>query len=130
MTLQLSLAVANARLDAVETAIGASAVLKIRTGDPPASCGDADTGTVLATLALPADWMLAASLGAKSKSGAWEDTSADADGTAGHFRLYASDGATCHMQGIVGAAGEIDLVVDDVEFFAGQPFTITAFDWS
>ena len=61
MALQYSVAVNNARLDAVETAIGASAVLKFRTGAPPSTCATADSGTVLATLNLPADWLAAAS---------------------------------------------------------------------
>lgn len=50
MTVQLSVAVRNARLDAIETAIGVSAILKIRTGAQPATCATADSGTVLATV--------------------------------------------------------------------------------
>src|SRR5687767_11917135 len=103
MALQYSTAVRNAKLDAVESTIGTSAVLKIRTGAPPATPATADSGTVLATLSLPSDWMAAASAGAKAKSGTWEDTAADAAGTAAHWRLYASDGTTCHAQGTVTA---------------------------
>jgi hypothetical protein len=128
MALQLSTSVRNARLDAIETTIGTSAVLKIRTGAAPANCGTADSGTVLATLSLPADYMAAAASGSKAKSGTWEDTSADNTGTAAHFRLYASDGTTCHMQGTVTATGGGgDLTVDNTSFSAGQSFTITAF---
>ncbi len=126
MTLQVSVAVQNARLDAIETTIGTSAVLKIRTGAAPANCAAADSGTVLATLTLPSDWMAAASSGSKAKSGTWQDASADATGTAAHFRLYASDGTTCHAQGTVGV-GSGDLQVDSVSFTAGQSFTITGF---
>jgi hypothetical protein len=128
MTLQLSTAVRNARLDAIETAIGASAILKIRSGAAPANCATADSGTVLATLNLPSDWMAAASSGTKAKSGTWEDTSADAAGTAAHFRLYASDGTTCHAQGTVTATGGGgDMTVDNTSFAAGQSFTVTGF---
>lgn len=128
MTVQLSTAVRNARLDSIETTIGASAVLKIRTGAQPANVAAADSGTVLATLNLPADYMAAAAAGAKAKSGTWEDLSADASGTAGHFRLYASDGTTPHMQGSVTATGGGgDLTVDNVVFAAAQSFTVTAF---
>lgn len=128
MALQYSTAVRNAKLDAVETAIGASAVLKIRTGAAPANCATADSGTVLATCNLPADWMAAASGGTKAKSGTWEDTSADAAGTAAHFRLYASDGTTCHAQGTVTATGGGgDMTVDNTSFAAGQAFTVTGF---
>jgi len=128
MAVQFSVGVRNARLDAIETTIGTSAVLKIRTGAPPANVAAADSGTVLATLSLPSDWMAAASSGSKAKSGTWEDASADAAGTAAHFRLYASDGTTAHMQGTVTATGGGgDMTVDNTSFAVGQSFTVTAF---
>lgn len=131
MALQASVSVRNARADAVETAIGASAVLKIRTGAQPADCATADSGTVLATLSLPSDWMDAASSGAKAKAGTWQDTSADASGTAAHFRVYASDGTTCHLQGsvtVTGGGG--DLQLDNTSINAGQAVTISSFGWT
>lgn len=128
MALQLSVAVRNAMLDAIETAIGTAAVMKIRTGAPPATVATADGGTVLATLSLPSDWLAAASSGSKAKNGTWEDSSADAAGTAAHFRIYASDGTTAHMQGTVTATGGGgDLTVDNVSFAAGQSFSVTSF---
>jgi hypothetical protein len=128
MAIQLSVAVRNARLDAIESTIGTSAVMKIRTGAQPATVATADSGTVLATLTLPSDWLAAASSGSKAKSGTWEDTSADAAGTAAHFRIYASDGTTAHLQGSVTATGGGgDLTVDNVVFASAQSFTVTAF---
>lgn len=128
MAIQLSVAARNARLDAIESTIGASAILKIRTGAAPTNCAAADSGTVLATVNLPSDWMAAAASGSKAKSGTWEDTSADATGTAAHFRVYASDGTTCGMQGTVGASGSgADMEVDNTSFASGQAFTITSF---
>ncbi len=124
--MQESTAVRNARLDAIEAAIGTSAVMKIRTGSAPANCGTADSGTVLATLALPSDWMAAASGGVKAKAGTWEDATADNTGTAGHFRIYASDGTTCHMQGTVGTSGQ-DLNLDSVSITAGDDIVVTSF---
>ena len=126
MALQFSASVRNARLDAIETAIGTSAVMKIRTGAAPADVATADSGTVLATLTLPSDWMAAASAGSKAKSGTWQDASADATGTAAHFRIYASDGTTAHLQGTVGI-GTGDLQVDNTSFASGQSFTVTGF---
>ncbi len=126
MAVQLSVAVRNARLDAIETTIGATAVLKIRSGSVPADCATADAGTVLATLTLPSDWMAAASSGSKAKSGTWQDTSADATGTAAHFRIYDSGGTVCGLQGTVGV-GSGDLQVDSVSFTSGQSFSITGF---
>lgn len=128
MAIQLSTNVRNARLDAIETTVGASAVLKIRTGAAPANCGTADSGTVLATVNCPSDWMAAAAGGTKAMSGTWQDASADATGTAAHFRLYASDGTTCHMQGTVTATGGGgDMTVDSTSFTAAQQFTVTSF---
>lgn len=127
MAVQLSTAVRNARLDAIETTISTSPTLEIRTGSVPANCAAADSGTVLATLTLPSDWMAAASGGAKALSGTWQDTSADATGTAAHFRI--KQGATCHIQGTVGTSGT-DMIVDSVSFTAGQQFTVTAFTLS
>ena len=128
MAVQFSTSVRKARLDAIETTIGTSAVLKIRTGAAPANVAAADSGTVLATLTLPSDWMAAAASGSKAKSGTWQDSSADATGTAAHFRLYASDGTTAHMQGTVTATGGGgDMTVDNTSFATAQNFTVTSF---
>lgn len=128
MAIQLSASVRNARLDAIESTIGVSAVLKIRSGAAPADVATADSGTVLATLTLPSDWMAAASGGTKAKSGTWQDASADATGTAAHFRIYASDGTTAHLQGTVTATGGGgDLTLDNVSIASGQSVTITSF---
>lgn len=128
MALQLSTAVQNSVLNAIETAIGTSAVLKIRSGAVPANVAASDLGTVLATLALPSDWLANAASGSKAKAGTWQDTSADASGTAGHFRLYASNGTTCHMQGTVTATGNGgDLTLDSITITGGQTISITGF---
>lgn len=131
MAFQFSTTARNAALDAIETAIGTSAVLKIRSGSAPADCGTADSGTVLATLTLPSDWLAAASSGSKSKSGTWEDASADATGTAAHFRIYASDGTTVHMQGTITATGGGgDMTLDNTSIASAQQVTITSFTLS
>ena len=128
MTLQISVAVRNAMLDTIESTISTSAVLKIRSGAQPANCAAADSGDVLATLTLPSDWMAAANAGAKALSGTWQDTSADATGTAAHFRVYASDGTTCHMQGsITATGGGGDMTIDNTSIAAGQSITISSF---
>lgn len=128
MALQLSTSVRNAILDAIESTIGVSAVLKIRSGSAPANVATADSGTVLGTLSLPSDWLAAATGGTKSKSGTWEDTSADATGTAAHFRIYASDGTTAHLQGTVTATGGGgDMTLDNVSITSAQAITITSF---
>ena len=131
MALQYSDAVRDAQLDAFETAVGTSAILRIRTGAAPADCATADSGTVLVTMNLPSDWMAAASGGSKAKSGTWEDTSADATGTAAHFRIYASNGTTVHAQGTVTAtSGGGDMELDNTSIASGQTVTVTTFTLS
>lgn len=128
MALQLSTSVRNARLDAIETTTSTAAILEIRSGSAPADCATADSGTLLASMTLPSDWMAAASSGSKAKSGTWSDTSANATGTAGHFRFKDSGGTTCHIQGTVTATGGGgDLTLDSTSITSGQTVTITGF---
>ena len=128
MTIQFSDAVRNARADAIETTIGTSAILKLRTGAAPANCAAADSGTVCATINLPSDWMGNASGGVKSKLGTWQDASADAAGTIAHFRVYDSGGTVCGMQGTVTlTGGGGDLTLDNTNVQPGQAITITSF---
>lgn len=128
MTVQLGTTVRNARLDQIESTIGTSPILKIRSGSAPANCGTADSGTVLATMTLPSDWLAAASGGAKALSGTWQDASADNTGTAAHFRIYDSGGSTCHIQGTVTATGGGgDMTLDNTSITAAQSVTISSF---
>jgi hypothetical protein len=127
MAFQFSVAARNAALDAIETAAGTAPTLTIRTGAVPANCAAARTGTVLATLVLPSDWMAAASGGTKALSGTWQDVAADAAGTGAHFSV--DQGATCHIQGTVTATGgEGDMTIDNTSIAAGQQVTITSFN--
>lgn len=128
MALKYSVSVANAQLDAIETVVGTTPILLIRTGAPPATCATADSGDVLATLTLPSDWMAAASSGSKAMSGTWEDTSADDTGTAGHWRIYDSGQSAAHLQGTITATGGGgDMTVNNTSFAAGQAFSVTSF---
>lgn len=125
MSLQYSTLVNNARLDAVESTTGASALLKIYTGAPPANCAAAASGTLLATLTLPADWMAAASGGVKAKAGVWSGTGSAA-GLAGHCRIYDSSGTTCHLQGTA-AVGSGDFSMDNNSVAVSQVITVNTF---
>jgi hypothetical protein len=125
MALQLSVSVRNARLDTIESTAGTAAILKIRTGAAPADCATADSGTVLASLTLPSDWMAAAASGVKAKTGTWQAT-ASATGTAAHFRIYDSAGTTCHLQGTCGQ-GSGDLSLDNTSIATGQTVTVSTF---
>lgn len=126
MAFQFSVAARNAALDAIETAIGTAPTLELRSGAAPASCATADSGTLLASMSLPSDFMAAAAAGAKALSGSWQDGAADAAGTVGHFRI--KQGATCHVQGSVTiSGGGGDLTLDNNVLAVGQQVTITAF---
>ena len=128
MALQYSVTVRNAQLDAVETTVGTAPLLRIYSGSAPANCAAAASGTLLAEATLPSDWMEAANSGSKALSGTWQDASANATGTAGHWRLYDSGGTTCHAQGTVTATGGGgDLTLDNTSIASGQSVTITSF---
>ena len=125
MALQYSVAVNNARLDAVESTTGATAKLQIRTGAQPANCAAAASGTLLAELTLPSDWMAAASAGVKAKLGTWTGT-AVGTGTAAHFRIVDNAATTCHTQGSAGLSAT-DMILDNTSIATGQTFTVNTF---
>lgn len=126
MALQFSTRVRNARLDVIESTTGASPKLRILTGAPPANCGAAQTGTLLAELTLPADWMANAANGTKALAGSWT-AAATGTGTAGYYRIYDSAGTNCDEQGTITATGGGgDMTVDNTSIASGQTITITA----
>lgn len=103
MPIQYSAAIYLARLDQVEVSAGASPLLRIFSGAAPANCAAADSGTLLATLTLPADWMNTASGTTKTLLGSWTGTaSGGAGATPTHFRILNAAGSVCHLQGTSG----------------------------
>ena len=128
MAVQLSVAVRNARVNAVPATVGASAVIKIFSGAEPADCAAADPAGLLATVSLPATWYAAASNGTGAMTGTWSGT-ASATGTAASFRVYDSTGATCHMQGACSiAGGGGDMILTNTSLASGQAFSVTSFN--
>lgn len=108
---------------------GAAGTLEIRTGAAPGATNSA-TGTVLATVTLPAPAFGAASAGVVAKTGTWEDTSADATGTAAHFRITSNGGGDIMEGTVTATSGGGDMEVDNVSFASGQAFTVTAFGFT
>ncbi len=132
MAIQYSTAVRNSQLDAKETAIGTAPLLELWSGTIPANCAAADSaGVKIITITLPSDWLAAASVGAKSKSGTWSGTGAAAAGTgtsATHYRIYDSGRTTCHEQGtvtITGGGG--DMTLDNPNIATGQVVSISTY---
>lgn len=121
---QYSVTVRNAKLDAIEATIGASPSLQIFSGAAPANAAAADTGTLLCTITLPADWMNAAASGSKTLLGTWSGTaSAGSAATPTHYRI--KQGATTHMQGTCGiGSGELQV---NGTITSGQAVQVTAF---
>lgn len=111
-----------------------SGVLEIRSGAAPGP-ENAETGTLLASITLPADAFAAASGSSAAKAGTWQDASADGTGTAAHFRMRRSGDAggasttTSRLEGTVGTSGS-DINLDSTSITAGQSVTITSFSFS
>ena len=128
MAIQLSVEARNARLDAIETTLGTSPLLRFYTGSMPANTAAAATGTLVAEATLPSDFMANAASGSKSLSGTWQDTAANNAGTIGYYRIYNSAGTRCDIQGTVtNSGGGGDMEVQNTSVNAGQQITITAY---
>ena len=128
MALQLSVAVRDARLDAIQTAMGTSAIIEIWSGSMPANCAAGTTGTKLVEYALASSYFGSASAGAKTLSSLPITGTGLANGTAGYFRMFASDDATCHMQGtITVTGGGGDMTLDNTAINSGQSVNLTGF---
>jgi hypothetical protein len=127
MSIQLSVATRNGRLDSIESTIGTSPKLQIRTGTVPANCAASDEGTLLVEITCPSNWMADASSGSKVLAGTWTGT-AVATGVAAHFRIKNSGGSTCHIQGTVtGLGGGGDLVLDNPSIISTQTVNVLTF---
>lgn len=122
MTLGYSVALRNAQLDAITTAIGSNGLLRIYDGSRPATGGSATT--LLAQLALSATAAAGASSGVLTFSSITNDSSADATGTATWFRITTS-GGTAVIDGSVGTSGA-DINFNTVAFVAAAVIAVTS----
>jgi hypothetical protein len=128
MAYQFDTTTRNDMINAIETSIGASPTLEMRSGAVPANAAAADSGVVLASMVLPADWLNAAAAGAKALAGVWSDPSADATGTWGHFRIKQNGTGVVRWQGTMsGPGGGGDLVMDSATVTAGQQASVISF---
>lgn len=126
MAVKWSATVRNAVLDAIETAMGTAVIVRIFTGSAPAAVTDASTGTELVEYTLASDWMANGTSGTKTLNSLPISGTAGATGTAGYYRIYASDGTTCHEQGTVTATGGGgDMTISNTSITSGQSVNIT-----
>lgn len=113
----------DALVDEIDAGAGAGTIA-IRTGAQPTNVGDADSGTLLGTLTFSDPAFGASSTGVATASAITSDTSADASGTAGHFRIKDSAPAI-HSDGTCGL-GSGDLSFDNNVIVAGGVIAISS----
>lgn len=130
MTVSLTTAVRNAKLDAITTAVGSSGLLRIYDGTPPANANTALSGnTLLAELALSATFAAAAASGVLTANAISNDASANATGTASFYRIYKSDGTTVIAQGTAGTSGT-DMILNTTSIVSGGPVAVSSFTFT
>jgi len=128
--------ISNAAAQAMMTALGSkidegtAAVLNIYSGTAPANADAAETGTLLAQLTCSATAFSGVSDTGTAARGTFAaitpDSSADASGTAGYFRILTQSDGTCHAQGTVGTTSDFDLVLNTIAITAGSQVSVTS----
>lgn len=124
MALAYSTTIRNAMLDAITTAAGNAALLRIYDGTRPATGGTATT--LLAELTCGTPFAAAASGSVLTLGSITQDSSANATGTATWFRIVKSDGTTHVLDGSVGTSGS-DLNLTTTSITSTQPVSVTSF---
>ncbi len=122
MALALATTLRNTRLDAITTAAGGSALLRIYDGSRPATGGAATT--LLAELTCNATFAPGAASGVLTLNAITQDASANATGTATWFRLVTSAAAFV-IDGNVGTSGS-DLNLTTTSIVATQPVSVSS----
>jgi len=117
MAIIYTIAVKNARLNAVTTAIGTTGVLEI---------GTTAMGTVLATIPLANPAAPAASGGVLTFTMPETDASADNSGIAVEARIRTASGGTNIITGFTVGTSASDIILDSVNITLGQTVTINS----
>lgn len=118
-------AAADAIVDLLDAGSGAG-YIQIRSGSQPASVATAASGTLLATLTLSDPAFGAAANGVATASAITGDTSADATGTAGWFRVYDSNNTAVIDGSVTATGGGGDMTLNSVSIVAGGAVNVTA----
>ena len=126
MSLGLATALRNARLDAISTYAGASAILRIYDGTKPATGGTPTN--LLSQHTVQGAFGGASTNGVLTLSAISTNNSANGTGTATWFRIVKSDGTTHVLDGTVStvAAGSGDLQLDNTSIVSGGTVAITS----
>jgi len=126
MALRLNDVFRNALADRLAV-IFASGSVELRTGAQPADPDDAASGTLLATITLPATPFAAAAGGAVAKNGTWSGA-AVATGTAGWARIKNAAGTASFDVSVAESAA--DMIIDDDAIVSGGQVTVTAITYT
>lgn len=119
-------AAVNAIVDLMDAGAGAGYV-EIRDGSQPAAAGDAATGTLLATVTC-ADPAFGDGAAGVATANAMATVQGVADGTAGWYRAYDSDGTTV-MDGAAGTSGSgAEMILSSTAITNGGD--VTADSWT
>src|ERR1044072_8959149 len=123
MTARMSSSLRNARLDAITTAAGGSALLRIYDGTRPSTGGTATT--LLAELTCNATFAPSASGGTLTLNSITSDSSANATWTATWARIVKSAGTTFVLDCSVGTSGA-DINLNPPSIVSGASVAVTS----
>ena len=130
MAISLAVLAKNAKLNAITTYAGGSALLRIYDSTVPATADTAlGAQVLLAELTMNATFAPAASGGVLTANAITQDSSANATGTATFFRIYQSNGTTVVAQGTVGTSGA-DLNMNTTSIVSGGPVAVSSLVWT
>lgn len=126
---KISTAARNAACDAVVDLIdggSGAGYVRIYTGSPPTNVSDSPSGTLLGTLTCSDPAFGSSSNGIATAQSVTSDSSADATGTAGWYRVFDSNGVAI-MQGTAGnAASSSDMTLANAAIVSGGTISITS----
>ena len=118
MALTISTTLANALAAAAATAHGTNTVLEIRSGAKPANADAAASGTLLCSVTIAGAWTATGNAIAAADPAAANPA---ASGTAAHFRLKTSGGATLLDGTVTATGGGGDLTLGSTTITTGVP---------
>ena len=121
MAVRLDTEIRNILANEIAAQFPAASTVEIRTGTQPASANTAASGTLLATIVLPATPWAAAAAGSIAKQGTWSVT-ATGTGAAGYARII---GGTNAIDVSVGEAAT-DWIIDNADIVTGGTVTVTS----
>ena len=121
-------ALRKAQVNTIEPTVGPSPILRLCGGPIPSSVSAPDGGLSHVKMTLPQDWATTAAATPEiSKLGNW-DGRVTIGGTPTHFRMYAADGITPHIQGsVTSSGGGGTITLSHMTLVAGKKVRVNTF---